>query len=293
MKSNLIKPKFIILTTALSGLLLISSCGQNSDSSGLATDSSAALSNGPYVNQIIELAGTSTCADYSWKNRGRAPAGYVKGIALSFARTLCRQNKPTPLSAILSAGSSENTTKDALAYYQSKFSDSFMPINQAGNEPIRALYTLGMGLGMRESSGTYCEGWDKAAGSDRPSSAGEAGIYQTRFDSMAISPEFSKLYNEYKSSSSTRCFLEVFKEGAYCSSNSTLGTGAGADYQKFNKACPAFAAEYAMTMLRIARTHYGPINRMEAEVVPACGQLLEEVENLIMSDPENACQDIN
>lgn len=182
----------------------------------------------------------------------------------------------------------------SLSHYhaENKFSNLIL-IDQAGIEPLRALYTLGIGLGMRETSGTYCEGWDKAAGSARPSSAGEAGPFQTSYDSMALSPELSKLYTEYKSASSEHCFLDVFKEGASCNSNSILGTGPGADYQIFNKTCLAFATEYAMTMLRIARTHYGPINRMEAEVVPACEQLLKEVEDVVMSDIENACQDIN
>jgi hypothetical protein len=71
-----------------------------------------------------------------------------------------------------------------------------------------------------------------------------------------------------------------------------LGTGAGADYQVFNKACPAFATEYAMTMLRVQRSHYGPINRLEAEVIPACNQLLLNVQELVNRDPQGACQDI-
>jgi hypothetical protein len=109
---------------------------------------------------------------------------------------------------------------------------------------------------------------------------------------MGASPELAKLYTEYKTTASDRCFLSTFKEGASCSSSSNLGTGAGADYQAYNKACPAFATEYAMTMLRILRGHYGPINRREAEVIPACDQLLKNVQELINRDSENACQDI-
>jgi hypothetical protein len=43
---------------------------------------------GNYFQQIKDLAGASSCSRYSWKNRGRAPVGYTKGIALSFARRL-------------------------------------------------------------------------------------------------------------------------------------------------------------------------------------------------------------
>lgn len=250
---------------------------------------------GPYVDQIKELAASSSCASYSWSSRGRAPAGYTKGVALSFARGLCRlrasEDKPSGLVNILTAARSSSATKDALTHYQSNFASLPIQTNVAGTEPLRALYVLGMGLGMRESSGKYCEGWDRSAGSSRPSAAGEAGVFQTSLDSMGASPELSKLYAEYKANPG-RCFLDVFKQGASCSSTSNLGTGAGADYQAFNKACPAFATEYAMAMLRIARSHYGPINRKEAQVVPACNTLLKSVQDLIERDPQNACDDI-
>ena len=185
---------------------------------------------------------------------------------------------------------SNNDAKDALTHYQSNFVSLPISTKSAGQEPLRAVYTLGIGLGMRESSGSYCEGWDRSAGSSRPSSAAEAGAFQTSYDSMGSSPELGKLYSEYKATTG-RCLLDVFKEGASCSSLSNLGTGAGADYQAFNKSCPAFATEYAMTMLRIQRSHYGPINRKEAEVIPACNQMLKEVQDLVNND-SYACDDL-
>ncbi|MDD4974707.1 MAG: hypothetical protein PHY93_10180 [Bacteriovorax sp.] len=245
---------------------------------------------GAYIDQIKTIAADSTCANYSWKNRGKAPVGYISGVALSYARSLCRLKTNSTLSQTMSAASSGNATKDAIAHYQSIFAALPISVTTAGQEPLRALYTLGMGLGMRESSGSYCEGWDKSAGSNRSSSAAEAGAFQTSYDSIASSPELSKLYAEYKASPEN-CLQDVFKQGASCGSTSILGSGAGAEYQAFNKSCPAFATEYAMTMLRIQRGHYGPINRKEAEVVPACNQMLKIVQDLINNDPY-ACQDI-
>ncbi|MDO9181795.1 MAG: hypothetical protein Q7U04_05275 [Bacteriovorax sp.] len=245
---------------------------------------------GAYIDQIKSLAGASSCASTSWTGRGRAPAGYIKGVTLSYARSLCRLKNNSSLSVIMSAASSGNSAKDALAHYQSVFSALPLSVTTKGEAPLRAVYVLGMGLGMRESSGSYCEGWDRSAGSNRPSSAAEAGAFQTSYDSMVLSPELRKLYNEYLASPN-RCFLDVFKQGASCGSKNILGTGAGADYQAFNIACPAFATEYAMTMLRIQRGHYGPINRKEAQVVPACNKLLISVQDLINNDPY-ACQDI-
>lgn len=250
---------------------------------------------GPYVNQIREISSSSACAQYAWKNRGRAPAGYTQGLALSYARGLCRlkfsENTPSALVNILTAPKSTNPTKDAVTYFQSYFANLSINTDSSGAEPLRALYLLGIGLGMRESSGKYCEGWDRSAGSKRSSSEAEAGLFQTSLDSIGTSLELSKLYAEYKASPN-RCFQDVFKTGVTCSSMSNLGTGAGADYQAFNKSCPAFATEYAMVMLRLARTHYGPINRKEAEVVPACHALLQDVQSLFENDSQNFCDDI-
>lgn len=247
--------------------------------------------NGAYVEAISDLAKESSCSKYSWKDRGRAPSGYIKGVTLSFARSLCRLKSQSALSTLLSRADTRNDAKDALTHYQAVFSNFSIPTMNSGEEPLRALYTLGMGLGMRESSGKYCEGWDRSAGSSRSSSAGEAGVFQTSYDSMGSSPELPKLYAEYQAKPES-CLLDIFKEGASCSSLSNLGSGSGEAYQAFNKSCPAFATEYAMVMLRVQRGHYGPINRREAEVVPACNQLLKDVAAFISSDPY-ACEDLN
>jgi hypothetical protein len=252
------------------------------------------LSPGSYTQQVKDLSGISSCSKYSWKNRGRAPAGYIKGVALNFARSLCRLKMiapPSPLASILSAADTHNANKDALTHYQDIFATKHMNTNTSGEDPLLALYTLGLGLGMRESSGKYCEGWDVAAGANRSSRAAEAGLFQASYDSMDASPELKKLYAEYKASPE-RCMLDIFKEGVSCRPQSILGSGAGADYQTFNKACPAFATEYAMTLLRILRKHFGPINKKAAEVNPACNLLLKDVQKLVDSDPQNVCREL-
>lgn len=254
------------------------------------TPTSPPATSGAYVDQIKQIAANSSCSTYSWRDRGRAPAGYIKGMALTYARSLCREKEKTALGLLLSARSVGNTTKDALAYYASTFANIPIGINTQGPEALRALYTLGTGLGMRESSGKYCEGWDRSASSTRPSSAGEAGLFQTSYDSIGVHSELGKLYAEYKASPG-RCLLDVYKVGASCSNLSNLGTGAGAEFQSFLKACPAFAAEYAMVTLRVLRAHYGPINRREAEVNPSCNTMLKNVQELIENDPY-ACEDL-
>lgn len=282
------------LTNYLSASFLILSTS-TAFAQDLRAESSAAqtAATGAYSRQITDLAGASACTKYSWKNRGRAPAGYVKGVALSFARSICRVKSvtPTKLATIFATPDTHNARTDALAHYQSTFAALRISSNVAGESAVRAVYTLGLGLGMRESSGAYCEGWDTSAGSKRSSATGEAGLFQVSYDSMGASPELRKLYQEYQATPG-RCQLNVFKEGASCRSQSILGSGAGATYQAFNKACPAFATEYAMTMLRVQRSHFGPINRKEAEVIPVCESLLTKVQQLIDSNPEGACAEL-
>ena len=115
----------------------------------LSTQSPMAASSSPqYTQQIKNLAGASSCSKYNWKNRGRAPAGYIKGVALSFARSLCRirVTDTTPATAkILSSASSDNTSKDALSYYKNIFANAGISVNTVGDEAVRAIYTLGMG----------------------------------------------------------------------------------------------------------------------------------------------------
>lgn len=256
----------------------------NPEPPAIRTDTQDDGNDGGHIDQIRQLVENSTCADYSWKGRGVAPVGYINGVALSYTRSLCRVKNKSPFSSIMTKTNLGNTIKDALALYQPSLSRiiPFISNNVAsGSNALRAVYTLGMGLGMRESSGNYCNA--------------EAGIFQTSFDSINASTQLSKLYAEYKANPSL-CLKQVFQQGASCSgtgnSSSNLGTGAGgAEFQAFNKSCPAFATEYAMMLLRVQRSYFGPINRKEVEVVPSCNDLLKDIEDLINNDPY-ICDDI-
>ncbi|MBC7712967.1 MAG: hypothetical protein H7177_06495 [Rhizobacter sp.] len=276
----------------------VSQTGEQDTTSGSSTDSSSGASGGSsqaagyYTDQVKSIAASSTCASYSFSSRGRAPAAYIKGMALTFARSFCRLKTtaaaPTNLVVLLSGAAGSSST-DALGLYSSKFSGLSMDVINAGENPLRSLYTLGIGLGMRESSGKYCEGRDMSA-SNTSASTAEAGMFQTSYDSMGANAELSNLYAEYKANP-LKCSLDVFSAGVSCSSSTIYGSGEGATYQAMNKSCPAFAAEYAMLMLRVRRNHYGPINRQEAEVVPVCNQMLQSVQDFVEQDL-NACDEL-
>ncbi len=268
----------------------------SSSSSSNSSSSSSSVETSQVVNQILTIINNSSCAANNWRDRGRAPKGYVRGMGLTFARSLCRLDEPqtdrrSPAS-LMSKAATSDTSRDALAHYKSTFNSLNLPISQSGADTLRSLYTLGIGFGMRESSGKYCQGWDVAAGSNRPSSQAEAGLFQTSYNSISASTELKKLYAEYNADTS-RCYPFTFKEGVSCTPRSILGTGEGAVYQRLNKECPAFAAEYAMVMLRVARAHYGPINRKEAEIKTICNSMLEQIQNVVESGGSAACDEID
>ncbi len=213
-------------------------------------------------------------------------------MALTYARSLCRLDSPNATiksPGTLEAKAAGDSSKDAVAWFQSTFNSLGMPTNKDGRDTLRALYTLGIGLGMRESSGNYCEGYDTTASSTSAVEA-ESGLFQTSYNSMGASSELKKLYDEYRADTS-KCHLNVFKEGAASCKQGYIGSGAGLEFQKFERSCPSFAAEYAMANLRVLRKHYGPINRKEAEVKAVCDDMLEKVQNVVLDNP-NACSDL-
>lgn len=231
--------------------------------------------------QILRISAHSLCATHKWKGRGEAPAGFIQGMAVSFAQSLCQAN-PLLTAAV------GNPKKDSLAHYQERLSSLGFRLDQPGANSIRALFLLGYGEGMRESSGNYCEGWDESAGANRPAEAGEAGLFQTSLDSLEASNKLIALYNDYRNHPQD-CLLAEYKLGASCRPQNVLGNGAGAEYQTFTRNCPAFSVDSAMILMRILRQHFGPIDRREVELSPACDRMLSEVQTLIEANHSTAC----
>jgi hypothetical protein len=154
-------------------------------------------------------------------------------------------------------------------------------------ERLRAVYTLAIGEGMRESSGNTTEGFDASADSPRTADNSEAGLFQSSFDSIGRSTALTKLFEQYKANPGA-CLLSTFMEGItprQIDRRPVVGTGPGAEFQRFTRECPAFATEYAMVMFRINRSHFGPIKRHEAQFFKPCSDMLKEVEAVVTCSP--------
>jgi hypothetical protein len=238
------------------------------------------------IARIITIASSSAISKFKWTGRGMAPMGYIKGMALVFARAFCNLKAGDGAALEMAKANTGNAQKDALAHYAQRFSDAGMSNEANGVDTLRHLFVLQIGLGMRESSGRYCEGRDTTADNVTAATA-EAGLFQASFNARSASKFMDAIFQKYLAAPNG--FLDIFKEGVKCSEKNleNFGTGDGLKYQKLTKECPAFAAEFAAVGLRNIRTHWGPINRRDAEIRPECDKMLLQVQHAV--DESNLC----
>lgn len=243
------------------------------------------------VDQIATIAANSPCARINWKQRGFAPAAYMRGMALVYARAVChldRSDVQVVSKARLTPGPESNKT-DALTWYDPQFTAAGMSNTTAGVDTLRHAYTLLIGLGMRESSGKYCEGRDQSMDFTASDSA-EAGLFQTSFRARLRQPTMAELYEKYKADQSG-CLLDVFKKNVSCAAHNAenFGEGEGKNWQQLTKTCPAFATEYAAVLIRVhggRKGEFGPFRNHAAELQPVCDAMLKQVEDLVRANPQ-------
>lgn len=238
----------------------------------------------PAFASITTIAANSTIAQHHWSNRGVAPLGYTKGMALVFARVLCKLKDGDAAATEMAKAKTGDAAKDALTWYDAEFSALGMQNNVAGADTLRHLFALMLGLGMRESSGKHCEGRDQSA-SNTTAETAEAGLFQTSFNARSASARMPELFTHY--SANPAGFADVFKEGVHCSAASlqNFGSGDGKTFQALSKDCPAFAAEFCAVGLRNIRKHWGPINTKKAEVLVASDKMLKDVQAAVEASP--------
>jgi hypothetical protein len=232
------------------------------------------------IDDIKRMAAGSAIAGYPWRDRGVAPAGYIKGMALVFARVCCKLGTNDAAVVDMARAATADADRDALAHYAQIFADLGMSNAADGVDTLRHLFVLLVGLGMRESAGQYCEGRDRSADNTTADTA-EAGLFQTSYNARTASPLLPQLFADYRANPSG--FLDTFQEGVPCSAADleNFGSGDGMIFQQLSKECPAFAAEFTAVALRHRRRHWGPINRRAAEVRPECDDLLRQVQDRV------------
>jgi len=227
---------------------------------------------------IVALAEHSALASYSWQDRGSAPPGYVAGMALSFAVALTLEG--SPIFHAMAKANSGKTDTDVLAWYAPEFKAQGWSNQTSGIDTLRHLWCLLIGLGMRESSGRYCEGRDQSA-SNTSSDTAEAGLFQTSWNINTASPEIGRAFDNYWAN--TQGFVDDFAEGVEPGGTElqNYGSDRGTSYQWLAKYAPAFACVSTAIGLRERRQHWGPINRREVELIEEANELLRGVQRVI------------
>lgn len=234
------------------------------------------------IDAIIEIAENSAIARYSWHDRGVAPKGYTAGVALCFglaAMWLAEGDDD----AMAMAQADRDDSDDALTWYRSKFNNLGMDNSEDGIDTLRHLFVMILGLGMRESSGCYCEGRDMSAENTSADEA-EAGLFQTSWNIRSCSSEIPPLLTMYWENPNG--FLSAFQHGVSPDSNDlgNYGSGDGARYQFLSKFAPAFHAmvtAIGMRYLGGEDGHWGPIRRNEVELRKEANTMLLDVQDYL------------
>lgn len=239
------------------------------------------------IDAIAAAAASSDLARYTWGGRGRAPLGYIQGIAVVYGQVLRR----------LAAGDSVaramvrvvNGSGDVFDHYQSILVAAGMPTLGAPDiDRLRALFVILAGLGIRESSGGDDIGRDTSA-SNTTADTAEAGTWQQSWDSRGASPELPKLFAAYVGSAPDDVD-EIFKRGTSPKPSAFQNFGEpesdGYKFQALVKARPSIAALFAAVGMRTRYTHWGPLIHWAAEVVPAADVLFRQVQTIVGASPK-------
>jgi hypothetical protein len=247
----------------------------------------------PLREAVVALAESHPANHIAWPEKGRAPPGYVPGIAAAYAQVYqaYRTGGMKPFVSVIAGPNTHDAENDALSYYAGTFADLGMS-NNGGSDSLRHAAVLAAGLGMRESDGGDDIGRDRSAGNLDPNKA-EAGDWQMSRDIYGKSPLLSELYDHlvplYDNGTGDD-LAAVFYSGVHHTAVDLEDFGpessAGYQFQKNLKRYPALAFWMTLLGLRVARGHWGPIDTRRASVQPAMDRLLIAVQALVDNQEE-------
>jgi len=243
------------------------------------------------IEEIETAAAESDVADLLWggpEPRGQAPLAYIEGMALAYATCVRKFEAGDMTAHEIAKAETGDSEHDALALYRDKFHRLGMSNGVAGREVLRSVFVFLLGLGMQESSGEHCCGRDQSA-ENVQSETCEAGLFQTSWNYHVCATDAETLMDEYIHALERfepQCQLTAFEHDVSCGEDDwdNYGSGTGAQFQELSKVCPAFAVESAAVGIRNLRKHWGPIGRMEVQIVPEAKALFLEIDEILATD---------
>jgi peptidoglycan hydrolase-like protein with peptidoglycan-binding domain len=236
------------------------------------------------IARIVDIAENSEIAGYAWRDRGVAPKGYIAGIALCFGLAAARLAENHPTAIVLAQADRNDADEDALTWYRATFKKTLNTDNsEDGIDTLRSVFVMLMGLGMRESSGRYCEGRDMSA-SNVSAETAEAGMHQTSYNIRSFNDQIPLLLQAYWKNPNG--FLPTFDNGVSPKGDelANFGSGDGAKHQFLSKFAPAYHAYVTAIGMRFGRQHWGPINRSEVEIREEANEMLLTVQHYLSGE---------
>lgn len=248
------------------------------------------------ITGIVDQSGISKTY---WENRGYAPYGYYYGMALMFARLYNRLKQNDEIAKEIAKPLNYGHS-DSLLRFDDVFTDLGMNNSSSAANRLRNTITLMMGLGLMESSGRYCCGWDrgKLTGWGNPSKIrepksdnSEAGLFQTSYDiinsvNSTVKSKLLAVISNYENNPDG--FLEYFSKGAHCSEldEENFGNGDGLRFQEMSKDIPGFAVEFTAVALRNVTGHWNPVIKIGdpkhgLQIKKECDDMLKKVQDYV------------
>jgi hypothetical protein len=176
-----------------------------------------------------------------------------------------------------------NAANDVFDTCNDQFIIAGMPnYGQSERDRLRHLYAFLTGLGMRESSGRYCEGRDMSA-SNTSSDTAEAGLFQQSWNLRSTNSAIVTLYEQFNGPLACRGYVEIFRQGVESNDGEfdCYGSGDGERFQETCKLAPEFAAATAAIGLRTLCNHWGPVNRGEVTLLPSLDDVYRRVQIIV------------
>lgn len=261
----------------------------------------------PCIQKIFDKVDASSLKGHSWKggknagDKGRAPIGYLRGMALCFAHEYCQWKAGSPFAAAMAKAATSDPRTDVLARekYVEAFTSAGMSNDSDGADTLRHVFVLITSLGMRESSGRYCVGVDTASADPYDY---EAGVHQISYylTSKTARPLLNSLYQILLSRPGSG-LRWVFAEGVTtCNTwrNRPVARPSGSgkvaiswDFQEFCKQNPGYVVSLTALGVRLGCTHWGPITDDDLEVNKDWDILLKEIQDLV--DEDDCCTLLN
>lgn len=239
--------------------------------------------------------------DIAWPPKGRpytearyngqrdvVPPGYIRYIAIGYARSHARLIRGERLGVLLGAANAGGSDRDVLSIYRNELKAHQISLSTPSDR-LLATYGLLIAKGKLESDGRFYKGQDANRPSNQTAAKAESGAFQSSYDiigtNKAIKEGLNILIPEY-AKNPIRGHLYIAASGTPNGEKKYLefpfhGSGEGRRFQELSRLCPAFSAESSALALRYSANNYAAVLTQLMQIEPKCFTMLAEIRELV------------